>query len=209
MNFDTISMKRRARTLMKETHPKPLLIGLIFEIFVILYVIAFFVSFTLEKDLYIILSFGLLETIFINIRNSFRFYSIKVTREEKTKVSDVFSAYKEKPVKVLLLGIVRNLLHLIGFCIIGVGFFIPFYVFRMSCYVIKDENVNIFQALSRSKKLMFKHYAELIKLDLSNIGWFLLMIITFGAAGFYVIPYTSIVYAEFYDYLKAQEEFMN
>jgi len=58
-------------------------------------------------------------------------------------------------------------------------------------------------ALGKSKKLMKGHYAELIKLDVSNMGWFLLMIFTAG------IPYTSIVYAEFYDYLKAQEEFLN
>ena len=64
-------------------------------------------------------------------------------------------------------------------------------------------------ALGKSKKLMKGHYAELIKLDVSNMGWFLLMIFTAGIAGFYVIPYASIVYAEFYDYLKAQEEFLN
>ncbi len=79
----------------------------------------------------------------------------------------------------------------------------------MSSYIIKDEDVNVFQALGKSHKLMKGHYIELIKLDISNMGWFLLMIFTVGIIGFYVIPYTSIIYAEFYDYLKAQEEFLD
>ena len=202
-------MKKRAKALMNETSPKPLIIGLIFEIFVIFYVIIYFVACVQKSELTIMLLFIALELLFINVRTSFRFYSLKVTREESTQISDAFSGYKEKPIKVFLLGCIRNVLHLIGFCIMGVGFFVPFYMFRMSSYIIKDEDINIFQALGKSKKLMKGHYAELIKLDVSNMGWFLLMIFTAGIAGFYVIPYTSIVYAEFYDYLKAQEEFLN
>ena len=83
------------------------------------------------------------------------------------------------------------------------------YFFSINGNTIISQVIVIKVALGKSKKLMKGHYAELIKLDVSNMGWFLLMIFTAGIAGFYVIPYTSIVYAEFYDYLKAQEEFLN
>ncbi len=82
----------------------------------------------------------------------------------------------------------------------------PIYWFRFAPYVLRDENIGIFGALAKSKKMLKGHYAELIKLDISNLGWYVLMYFTFGIASFYVKPYTAIVYAEFYDYLKAQAE---
>ena len=53
------------------------------------------------------------------------------------------------------------------------------------------------------------HYIELIKIDLSMLGWLLLYIITAGIAGIYVLPYASMLYAEFYDYIKGQYEAFN
>ena len=72
-------------------------------------------------------------------------------------------------------------------------------------FVVKDGENNPFMALRESKRLLKGHYMELIKLDLSNLGWHSLNIITLGVASVYVRPYMAIVYAEFYGYLKAQE----
>lgn len=144
------------------------------------------------------------ELVYINIRSSCNYYCLMLAREEKTKISDAFSAFKEKPVQVFFLGIIRDICYLIGMMLLYIGYFVMLYWFRFSVYIIKDEGCNPFKALGKSKKLLKGHYVELIKLDLSNIGWFALMFFTFGLAGFYVKPYTTLVYAEFYDYLKAQ-----
>lgn len=92
------------------------------------------------------------------------------------------------------------------FCYIG--FFIPFYCLRFVIYIIRDEEISFFQAIKMNTKILKGHLAELIKLDLSNIGWVALMICTFGIAGFYVKPYMSLIYIEFYDYLKGQYELL-
>ncbi len=67
MNFDVISMKKRAKALMNEISPKPLMIGLIFEIFVVIYIIIYFIACLQKSELIILLILAVLELLFINI----------------------------------------------------------------------------------------------------------------------------------------------
>jgi hypothetical protein len=206
MEFDIVSMKQRAKSLMQSTKPSVWLIGLIFGILAFGY--AVFDCVVIEtsgedvsKQLLIML---IAELIYLNIRSSCNFYCLKVTREEKTSISDVFAAFKEHPIQTFFLGLIKDICYIIGFICLYVGYLVVLYWFRFSVYVIKDEGCNPFKAMGKSMKLLKGHYRELIKLDISNIGWFALMFFTLGLAAFYVKPYTTLVYAEFYDYLKAQ-----
>ena len=72
--------------------------------------------------------------------------------------------------------------------------------------IYDNDDIGVFGAFGKSMKLLKGHYMELIKLDISNLGWFALAFFTSGIACFYVKPYTTLVYAEFYDYLKGQAE---
>lgn len=203
MNFDMVSMKQRAKALMNTTKPSPKAIGVIFGILSIIYITLFFLLFS--KSMYI--AFIITELVYLNFRTCCNWYALKVTREEQTSFSDCIGIFKSKSaVKIILLGIIREILWVIGACIFVVGIVFPIYWFRFAPYILKDEDVGVFKALSESKKMMKGHYGELIKLDISNIIWYVLMIDTWCIAGFYVKPYTSIVYAEFYDYLKACKE---
>ena len=202
MDFDIKSMKQRAKTLLKETKPHPLGVGVIFTVFIAAYMIISFA--TMASDCFWI-AFIVMELLYLNIRSSCNWYALKVTREEATQISDVVIAYKERPIGMFFLGVIKNICYIIGFCMCYVGFFIPFYGFRFSVYIMRDDKVNPFVALGRSMKLLKGSYLQLLKLDISNLGWYALMVVTLGIAGFYVKPYTSIVYAEFYDYLKTKK----
>ena len=48
------------------------------------------------------------------------------------------------------------------------------------------------------------HKLEYFDLLVSFIGWYLLVIVTFGLAAFYVIPYVQQAKAEFYLELKKE-----
>lgn len=50
------------------------------------------------------------------------------------------------------------------------------------------------------------HKWELFVLQLSFIGWYLLVSITFGIASIYVVPYMSCTVANFYQRIKTQPE---
>lgn len=222
MNFDVISMKQRAKDLMKSTKPTPILLGLIILIFNcimfggLIYIISCLENAVndsadvMSNYLLVLVVFYLniiLNTFFMT---SLSWFCMKVTREESMVFSDIFIAFKEKQGKAFIIAIVKSLCLCIGYMCCVVGILFPVYWFRFAENIVKDDNtMNPIKAMSKSMKLMKGHYLELIKIDISFIGWWILHIFTLGIAGIYVLPYTSIVYAEFYDYIKSQYEAFN
>ena len=55
------------------------------------------------------------------------------------------------------------------------------------------------RAIQESKRLMRGHRWRLACLDASFIGWFLLVVVTFGFAGLFVTPYFATANAAFYE----------
>jgi len=209
MDFDVVSMKQRAKGLMKSTKPNPILAGLVILIFnIIMLVVAGYIdNSSTGVVLGYILAYTLLSTL---LTISLTWFCMKVTREEGTVSSDIFIGFKEKQGKVLVIAITKGMCICIGYMFFFVGALIPIYCFRFVENIVKDDNtMNPIRAMGKSIKLLKGHYIELIKLDLSFIGWWILYIFTLGIAGVYVLPYTSMVYAEFYDYIKGQYEAFN
>lgn len=208
MDFDLLSMKLRAKDLMKSTIPSPWIIGVIQGMIAFAYVMGIYFISSQNIDTYNgIIYYILLEVLYLNFRVSAHWYCLKVSREEKTVVSDAFAAFKKKMFKVFIVSLVKDICLFIGICLFCVGFIFPFYWFRFATYVINDyDEIGVFGAFGKSMKLLKGHYIELFKLDLSNLGWFALAFITSGFACFYVKPYTTLLYAEYYDYLKGQNE---
>jgi len=56
------------------------------------------------------------------------------------------------------------------------------------------------------KKLMYGHRWRLACLDCSFIGWFLLVVATWGLAGIFVMPYFAAANAAFYEDLLDRTE---
>lgn len=202
MNFDIISMKQRAKALMQDTKPNPKAVGLLFALFMLVYITAMFIGIDKENWIVIIVA----EILYMNFRNCNRIYGLKISREEKSGCADVFSAFKENTFQMIVLSFIKDVLCAIGFVFFIVGAFVPFYCLRFATQVMYDEKISVFKALKRSSQLLKGHYGELVKLDITIIGWYILAYMTFGIAGFYAKPYSAIMYAEFYDYLKASEE---
>jgi len=209
MDFDVVSMKQRAKMLMRSAKPNPILAGLVIVVFnIIMMVIMNYVG---NGSTSAILIYLLVYTILsMLLMISLIWFCMKVTREEPTEFSDIFLGFKEKQGKVLVVAIVKGLCMYIGLAIFVVGALLPLYWFRFTENIVRDDDtMNPIKAMGKSMKLMKGHYVELIKLDLSFIGWWALFIVTLGIAGFYVLPYTNMVYAEFYDYIKGQYEAFN
>lgn len=57
-------------------------------------------------------------------------------------------------------------------------------------------------AITQSRKLMKGYKKKLFWLEFSFVGWWILVIVTFGLAAIYVIPYTTTSRAIFYQKLK-------
>jgi uncharacterized membrane protein len=75
------------------------------------------------------------------------------------------------------------------------------YSYAMTYFILKDEGVTVDEAITRSRKLMHGHKFRLLLLDISFLPWCLLVVITFGLALLWVIPYILATKAAFYENL--------
>lgn len=71
-------------------------------------------------------------------------------------------------------------------------------------YIIVDEDINFFSAMKKSLKFTKGNILRIIGLNLSFIGWYIVVGITFGLAGFYVAPYHQMAITNLY--LACKEE---
>lgn len=208
MNFDIVSMKQRAKYLLRDTKPSPLISGMIFALIGFLYVLISMAF--LREDTFILWQVltGTTWVLLVFIKVSIQWYCLRVSREDENNVGNIFLAFQKKQVSVLFLGILKSLLFTLGCLFFFVGALFPFYWFRFSEYILYDEEVSFWTAMKKSKELLKGHYLELIKLDISNLLWLALPMFSAFIGAYYAIPYTSIVYAEFYEYLKGQKEIL-
>ncbi|MCH5321764.1 MAG: DUF975 family protein, partial [Eubacterium sp.] len=111
----------------------------------------------------------------------------------KNTFNDTFA---NKLVLNILLGLLTVALSLL--------FIIPGIIFTYSAYfsmqIMNDyPNLKPSEVIKLSKKMIKGNRTELFVLDLSFIAWYLLVAITFGIAGIYVIPYVRTTKALYYE----------
>ncbi|MFI3087061.1 DUF975 family protein [Streptococcus sp. 2022WUSS037] len=89
--------------------------------------------------------------------------------------------------------------------LLGLALYIPqIYAYSQIEYILfeqleREEYTSAFSIIRSSRKLMKGYKFKRFTLDLSFIGWFLLVIITFGLAGLYVWPYHYAAQMHFHE----------
>lgn len=79
--------------------------------------------------------------------------------------------------------------------------------YSQTMYILKDcPELSFNAAIERSMAMMEGHKWGCFKLYLSFIGWVLLAIVTLGIALFWVAPYMSATFANYYEQVKAEYE---
>ncbi len=102
----------------------------------------------------------------------------------------------------LLAALVVGILYLVGM-VVYIWFSI---VFAMTYPILVDrEEIGVVDAFKESFKMMKGNKTKLFVLALSFIGWFLLTIITFGIASFWVTPYFYIAILVLYTKIKGEQ----
>lgn len=123
---------------------------------------------------------------------------------KKPEIKDAFSGFNDffSAFKTYLLMLVFTLLWSLLFIIPGI---IKAYSYYMSMYILaENKGMGAREAISKSKQMMHGHKMELFVLELSFIGWGLLVAITFGIAAIWVVPYMQATYANFYKKLTEE-----
>lgn len=78
------------------------------------------------------------------------------------------------------------------------------YSYAMAPYILASEHCSANEALNKSKQMMEGHKMDLFLLELSFIGWFLLVPLTGGLVGIYAFPYMGLTAANFYKVVSGE-----
>lgn len=115
------------------------------------------------------------------------------------KAFQVFSGFRW-PFRTAALGLLRTLLIALGTLLLIAPGIYAAYSFRMAFFLLADNpEWTPVRALAESRRLMHGHRWRLFCLDVSFFGWFLLVLMTGGLAGIFVIPYHATATAAFYE----------
>jgi len=132
-------------------------------------------------------------------------YYIRLTRSENPGVKDLFYYFSSgrKSIKVILTQVLIAIFTFLWMLLLIVPGIIKGISYMLTPYIIYDNpKLRPLEAITLSRKMMDGYKWKAFLLALSFIGWFILVIFTLGLATFYVTPYLSATFAEFYSEVK-------
>ena len=131
-----------------------------------------------------------------------RFLLDMATKRREPRFDTLFSSFNIY-LKTLGLNILITLAVLAGTLLFIVPGIIVSLMFSQAFYILaEDPSKSITQCINESVNLMSGHKWELFYLELSFIGWWLLVLVTLGIAALWVTPYQKLTEANFYLYLN-------
>lgn len=129
-------------------------------------------------------------------------FFLKLTKGEEVSVVDVFAGFN-KTGRALWLNILISVFTFLWSLLLVIPGIIKAYAYSMSFYVLADNpELTASEALAKSQSIMRGHKMDLFILELSFIGWYFVVGLTFGLAAIYVAPYMHATIANFYNSIK-------
>ncbi len=130
-------------------------------------------------------------------------YMLKFVRNEELSTSIVFSRYSNF-IFIVLTGILVVLFTTLWMLLFIIPGIIAGFRYSQVVYILAEEDVKPLEAIGRSKEMMQGHKMEYFILQLSFLGWILLIPFTLGLIYIYLGPYMATTNALYYEKLKNQ-----
>lgn len=132
-------------------------------------------------------------------------YFLKASNKEDPQITetlDGINTFVDSLVAYIMITLLTLLWSLL-FIIPGV---IKAFAYSQTFFIlVENPGMSGMDALRKSEEMMRGHKKELFLLQLSFFWWIIVVMLTFGLAAFYVMPYMQSVNAEFYKKLKTEE----
>ena len=136
---------------------------------------------------------------------SVSFY-MKLSRNEKVTYKELFS---KKSLWLLYIGVSIMTAIFVGLwsLLLIIPGIVASYKYSMVNYIMVDNpEIGVFEAIRKSKEMMYGHKLDYFILHLSFIGWAILAGLTFGILMLYVAPYMNVTCANFYYSIKDEKK---
>lgn len=132
---------------------------------------------------------------------------LRIAKGEEVSVGNIFYGFEDLWTAIKAQFFTGLFIFLWSLLLIIPGI-IKAYAYSMTFYILaENKGMSVLEAITLSRKMMNGHKMDLFLLFLSFIGWFLLVVITFGIAGIWVYPYFNATFSNFY--LSVKEDYMS
>ena len=130
-----------------------------------------------------------------------RFF-INLANDSNSQFSDLWYGFNNI-LKAFGVSLLVALLVFLGSLLFVVPGIILTYMYSQVYYVMaQNPELSVIYVLKESARIMKGHKFELFVLELSFLGWMILVGITFGIVGLYVIPYYNATLTNYYLSIK-------
>ena len=132
-------------------------------------------------------------------------YYLNMVRDTEEKNNFLSILFSFKVGKRYLLGVLQALYLALWSLLFVIPAIVKFFSYALAPYIMAENpHMSANEAITESRKMMDGNKANLFKLYLSFIGWFILMgVPVIGVAiAIWVMPYVQAAVAEFYEEVK-------
>lgn len=127
------------------------------------------------------------------------------SRQGGSPFRTLFGIFQTPYLNVVKVQFLTNLKTVIGFFLLLVPGIYWSYCYALVPYLLAENPyLTTTRAMELSKQIMYGEKFHFFMLQLSFIGWDLLCILTFGFGYYFLAPYKSATYAEFYAAMRAK-----
>jgi len=128
-------------------------------------------------------------------------YTLNISRHFPNGMADLADGFSVT-FKVFAIAFLQGLFITLWSMLFIVPGIIAMYRYRLAYYILLDDpDKGPLQCIRESKAIMRGHKKELFLLDLSFIGWVLLITLSAGILGIWILPYIYTTYAVYYNML--------
>ena len=132
-------------------------------------------------------------------------FTLSIARKQDANIGQLFSGFNK-----LFVGLGAYLLQTIFVMLWMMLLIIPGLVaslsYSMTYYIIaENESIGPYEAIMKSKELMLGHKIRLFKLSLRLIGLAILCVFTLGIGYFWLLPYSMVCMAKFYESISMEK----
>lgn len=140
------------------------------------------------------------------IKYGYSFSMLKIARKEHVDFETLFVGFSKRFWTIFfayLVVIVRIILWGLLFIVPGI---IAAYSYSQTFYILADKDVNAFEAIQESIDMMKGHKWRRFLLSCSFLGWWILSVFTLFIGCLWLMPYSAVSSARFYESLRTKKD---
>ena len=132
------------------------------------------------------------------------FFALNIVREQAAKTDDLFFGFNNNLGNSILAYLLVFVFAFIGFILLIIPGVIVALALSQTWFILAENpSMDSYEAIIKSKNMMKGYKWQYFKIGLRLFGLGLLCLLTLGIGFLWLLPYQYVVYAKFYEQVKA------